>query len=132
MKFTNNTIALLKNFSAINTNLQFTTGNVIKTISPQKNILARAEVEEDFPQDFAIYDLNKFLGAISLFDKPEIEVDETKLLIQSNGKFTAVIGASNLVVVNTEDATLVVPRDKVEDVKELVDFLKNSGNQELT
>jgi len=53
-------------------------------------------------------------------------------LIQSNGKFTAVIGASNLVVVNTEDATLVVPRDKVEDVKELVDFLKNSGNQELT
>ena len=61
MKFTNNTIALLKNFSAINTNLQFTAGNVIKTISPQKNILARAEVEEDFPQDFAIYDLNKFL-----------------------------------------------------------------------
>lgn len=53
-------------------------------------------------------------------------------LIQSNGKFTAVIGASNLVVVNTEDATLVVPRDKVEDVKELVNFLKNSGNQELT
>ena len=52
-------------------------------------------------------------------------------LIQSNGKFTAVIGVSNLVVVNTEDATLVVPRDKVEDVKELVDFLKNSGNQEL-
>jgi len=49
-----------------------------------------------------------------------------------NGKFTAVIGASNLVVVNTEDATLVVPRDKVEDVKELVDFLKNNGNQELT
>jgi mannose-1-phosphate guanylyltransferase len=59
-------------------------------------------------------------------------LDGKNNLIQSNGKFTAVIGASNLVVVNTEDATLVVPRDKVEDVKELVDFLKNSGNQELT
>ena len=59
-------------------------------------------------------------------------LDGENNLIQSNGKFTAVIGASNLVVVNTEDATLVVPRDKVEDVKELVDFLKNSGNQELT
>ena len=66
MKFTDNTIVLLKNFSAINTNLQFTTGNVLKTISPQKNILARTKVEEHFPQDFAIYDLNKFLGAISL------------------------------------------------------------------
>ena len=59
-------------------------------------------------------------------------LDGKNNLIQSNGKFTAVIGVSNLVVVNTEDATLVVPRDKVEDVKELVDFLKNSGNQELT
>ena len=53
-------------------------------------------------------------------------------LIQSNGKFTAVIGTSNLVVVNTEDATLVVPRNKVEDVKELVGFLKNSDKEELT
>jgi mannose-1-phosphate guanylyltransferase len=59
-------------------------------------------------------------------------LDGKNNLIQSNGKFTAVIGVSNLVVVNTEDATLVVPRDKVEDVKELVDFLKNSGKQELT
>ena len=59
-------------------------------------------------------------------------LDGKNNLIQSNGKFTAVIGASNLVVVNTEDATLVVPRDKVEDVKELVGFLKDNGNRELT
>ena len=65
MKFTDNTIVLLKNFSAINTNLQFTTGNVLKTISPQKNILAKTEVEEHFPQDFAIYDMNKFLDEIN-------------------------------------------------------------------
>ena len=54
-------------------------------------------------------------------------LDGKNNLIQSNGKFTAVVGASNLVVINTEDATLVVPRDKVEDVKSLVDFLKESG-----
>jgi len=53
-------------------------------------------------------------------------------LIQSNGKFTAVIGANDLVVVNTDDATLVVPRDKVEDVKELVAFLKETGKSGLT
>lgn len=53
-------------------------------------------------------------------------------LIQSNGKFTAVIGANDLVVVNTEDATLVVPREKVEDVKELVSFLKDTGQSGLT
>ena len=52
-------------------------------------------------------------------------------LIQSNGKFTAVLGLSDLVVVNTDDATLIVPRDKVEDVKDLVTFLKENGQSNL-
>ena len=52
-------------------------------------------------------------------------------LIQSNGRFTAVLGLSDLVVVNTDDATLVVPRDKVEDVKDLVAFLKKDGQNNL-
>ena len=52
-------------------------------------------------------------------------------LIQSNGKFTAVLGLSDLVVVNTDDATLIVPRDKVEDVKDLVAFLKKDGQNNL-
>ena len=52
-------------------------------------------------------------------------------LIQSNGKFTAVLGLSDLVVVNTDDATLIVPRDKVEDVKDLVAFLKKDGQSNL-
>ncbi len=52
-------------------------------------------------------------------------------LIQSNGRFTAVLGLSDLVVVNTDDATLVVPRDKVEDVKDLVAFLKKDGQSNL-
>ena len=52
-------------------------------------------------------------------------------LIQSNGRFTAVLGLSDLVVVNTDDATLIVPRDKVEDVKDLVAFLKKDGQSNL-
>ena len=52
-------------------------------------------------------------------------------LIQSNGRFTAVLGISDLVVVNTDDATLIVPRDKVEDVKDLVAFLKKDGQNNL-
>ena len=51
--------------------------------------------------------------------------------IESNGRFTAVIGADDLVVINTEDATLVVPREKVEMVKEMVDFLKKQGRKDL-
>jgi len=51
--------------------------------------------------------------------------------IQSNGRFTAVLGASDLVVINTDDATLVVPRDQVEDVKALVEFLKKNKKDHL-
>lgn len=51
--------------------------------------------------------------------------------IESNGRFTAVIGVDDLVVINTEDATLVVPREKVEMVKEMVDFLKKQGRKDL-
>ena len=113
MKFTDNTIVLLKNFSAINTNLQFTTGNVLKTISPQKNILARTKVEEHFPQDFAIYDLNKFLGAISLFDKPEIEVDETKLIIQSNGNRLNYVLADPSMIVAPPEKEIELPSEDI-------------------
>jgi len=52
-------------------------------------------------------------------------------LIQSNGQFTAVIGADNLVVVNTEDAILVVSREKVEEVKALVNYLEKKKRNDL-
>ena len=52
-------------------------------------------------------------------------------LVHSDGRYTAIIGIDDLVVVNTDDATLVVPKDKVEDVKELVELLKSKGRNEL-
>ena len=58
-------------------------------------------------------------------------MDGRNNFIQSNGRFTAVIGADDLVVVNTQDITLVVPREKVEMVKEMVDFLKKQGKKDL-
>ena len=64
---------MLKNFSDINMSIEIKKGNILRTVSVQKNILAQAELEEDFPQDFAIYELNRFLGAVSLFDDPEFK-----------------------------------------------------------
>lgn len=51
--------------------------------------------------------------------------------IQSAGRFTAIIGVDNLVVINTDDATLVVPKDKVESIKDLVETLKTKKRDEL-
>ena len=51
--------------------------------------------------------------------------------MHSNGRFTAVVGADNMVVINTKDATLVVPQDRVEDVKELVKKLREEGREKV-
>ena len=72
MKLSNDTVTVLKNFSAINQNLVINPGKNISTMSAMKNIVAKATVTEDFPQEFAIYDLNEFLASLSLFENPEL------------------------------------------------------------
>lgn len=44
--------------------------------------------------------------------------------VHSPGKFTAVIGAENLIIINTDEALLVCRRDNSQDVKKIVDYLK--------
>ena len=67
MKLSKETIELLKNFSTINSGIEFRKGNVLSTISQQKTILASTTIKEEFPQDFCVYDLNEFLSVYGLF-----------------------------------------------------------------
>ena len=66
MKLSDKTLLLLKNFSGINQSILFRQGNKLRTISVMKNILAEAEITEEFPKDFGIYDLNQFLNGLNL------------------------------------------------------------------
>ena len=85
MNLSNETVSVLKNFATINQNLVIKSGNNISTISAQKNIVAKATVKETFPKDFAIYDLNEFLAALSLFQKPDLEFRNDFVVITENG-----------------------------------------------
>ena len=85
MKLSNETVTVLKNFSTINQNLVIKTGNKLSTMSAMKNIVASADVQEDFPQDFAIYDLNEFLAALSLFEKIDLDFKNDFVVITENG-----------------------------------------------
>ena len=76
MKLSNDTREVLKNFSTINQNLLVKNGNVINTMSAMKNIVSRATIPDTFNQEFAIYDLNEFLSALSLFKDPSMAFDE--------------------------------------------------------
>ena len=88
MKLSEATKEILKNFSDINPNLMINPGKELKTISTMKNILATAKVEEEFPQDIAIYDLSEFLGVMSLFNKPTFTFDDKSLSISEEGTKT--------------------------------------------
>ena len=85
MKLSNETVTVLKNFSTINQNLVIKTGNKLSTMSAMKNIVASADVQEDFPQDFAIYDLNEFLAALSLFEKIDLDFKDDFVVITEGG-----------------------------------------------
>jgi len=86
MKLSRETIEVLKNFSAINSNIVIKPGNVIKTMAEAKNILANATVEETFTDTMGIYDLPEFLLALSMFDDPDLNFDpDMKFVVISKG-----------------------------------------------
>lgn len=94
MKLSKDTLSVIKNFAAINSNLSIKVGNKITTISSGKNIMAEAIVAESFPIDFGVYDLNEFLGAMSLFESPELDFS-TKSVSIKEGKNSVKYYAAN-------------------------------------
>jgi len=81
VKISSETKAILKNFATINSGIKVGEGNQLKTISNMKNILAVATVPETFGQEFSIYNLVEFLGAISLTENPDFNFNENSLTI---------------------------------------------------
>ena len=83
MKISNETLEILKNFSEINQSIVIKPGKKIKTINSLKNILAHADVEEDFPMEVAIYDLTEFLGLLTSLRDEVVEFKDCHLVVSS-------------------------------------------------
>ena len=86
MKLSDNALAILKNFAGINNSILVKQGNKLRTISVAKNILAEAEIREEFPRDFAIYDLNQFLNGLTLHQDPDLDFQQESYLSIKEGK----------------------------------------------
>lgn len=74
MKFTPDTLAVLKNFSTINQSIVIAPGSLIGIRSPESTVFAVAEVPEVFDRDLAIYDLPQFLNVFSMFQDPVLDL----------------------------------------------------------
>ncbi len=87
MELSENTLSVLRNFSTINQNVMFRQGNVLKTMSEARNVLASATLDAELPQDFGIYDLNEFIGVLGLVDTPRLKFDTDYVTIgDSSGR----------------------------------------------
>jgi hypothetical protein len=135
MKFSENTLSILKNFSGINQSLLFKQGNVVKTISVMKNILAEATIEEDLPKDFGIYDLNQFLNGLSLHKSAELDFENDNYVVIREGKSRSkYFFADPSVIVTPPDKSINLPSQDVcfvLDTKELDKLLKAASVYQL-
>ena len=134
MKISTKTLDILKNFSEINQSILIKKGKKLKTVSALKNILAHAEVEEDFPQEFAIYQLNEFIGVLSTMNNPDLTFhDKYVMLSQENGACTKYFYAEPSVVISPEK-DIVMPSEEINFTlleKQYNDLLKMSSILQL-
>ncbi|MEK9698872.1 MAG: hypothetical protein VW270_24060, partial [Candidatus Poseidoniales archaeon] len=84
MQLSETTMAVLKNYAAINSNIMISEGNTLMTIAEAKNILSSATINETFSQNLAIYDLNEFLGVMGLVDEPRLAFEEQSVTINDS------------------------------------------------
>jgi hypothetical protein len=113
MQLDQRTLQVLKNFSSINPSILFRSGNVLTTVTPTKTIFAKATLEQEFPSQFAIYDLNKFLSVQSLFDSPDMEIGERSVVIRSGRKKVNYVFADPNTIVAPKSDTVKFPDSDV-------------------
>ena len=115
MKLSDNTLTILKNFAGINNSILVKKGNKLRTISVAKNILAEAEISpEEFPRDFAIYDLNQFLNGLSLHQDPEMDFSEASYLtIREGRRKVKYFYADPAVIISPPEKEITLPSEDV-------------------
>ncbi len=123
MKLSEHTTSVLKNFASINQNLVIKEGKTISTMSAMKNIVAKAEVDEDFPREIAIYDLNEFLAALSLFTNPVLDFSENFVTITEEGKT-----GNSLKYFYSDPSVVTTPSSEITMPETEVKFSLDSGD----
>ena len=114
MKLSDQTLNILKNFAGINNSILVKQGTQLRTISVAKNILAEASIDEDFPRDFAVYDLNQFLNGLSLHQDPDLDFSpESYISIKEGKRRVKYFYADPAVIVSPPEKEITLPSEDV-------------------
>ena len=114
MNLSDNTLTILKNFAGINNSILVKEGSQLRTMSVAKNILAEAEIEEDFPRQFGIYDLNQFLNGLSLHQDPDLDFSpDSYLTIREGKRRVKYFYADPNVIISPPEKEITLPSEDV-------------------
>jgi len=114
MKLSDNTLTILKNFAGINNSILVKQGTSLRTISVAKNILAEADITEEFPREFGIYDLNQFLNGLGLHQDPEMDFSpDSYLTIKEGKRRVKYFYADPNVIISPPDKNIELPSEDV-------------------
>ena len=114
MKLSDNSLTILKNFAGINNSILVKQGNKLRTISVAKNILAEADINEEFPRNFAIYDLNQFLNGLSLHQDPELDfTNDSYITIREGKRRVKYFYADPNVIISPPDKEIKLPSEDI-------------------
>lgn len=111
----------------------------LESISIDYGVMEKSGRVAVIPADFAWSDVGSWtaLDEISSMDVGGnvimgnvIDIDSRNSIIYASGRLVATIGLKDMVVVDTDDATLVCRKDRAQDVKKIVEDLKRRGSEE--
>jgi hypothetical protein len=90
MQLSSETMTVLKNMANINPNIVIKPGSTLTTIGESRTVFATATINEEFPMQIGIYDLNEFLAATSLVDQAELTFTDKYVTISDQSNRTSI------------------------------------------
>lgn len=120
MKISEETLNILRNFSQINPSIYIKDKTSLTTMSPSKSVAAVASCKESFDMPFAVYDLSRFLGTVSLFKDPDLDFQENVVYITE--------GKTSVAYRYTSPEMLIYPKKKMKNQESLVTFNFSEDN----
>lgn len=113
MKLSNQTITVIKNFASINPSIVLKPGNEIRTISPQKTVMAVATISDTIPAKACIYDASRFLSICSLYQEPDIQFEDKLCTISEGKRKTRYVFADESMVIAPPEKDVKFPSEDV-------------------
>jgi mannose-1-phosphate guanylyltransferase/mannose-6-phosphate isomerase len=108
-------------------------------LSIDRGVFEKADNVAVIPIDIKWKDLGSFTAFEQLYDKDKdgnivignsVDIGSKNSIIYGNDRLIATIGLDNIAIIDTADVTLVSNKERVQEVKQLVEMVKRHGGEE--